>query len=92
MILQQARTVVEEFANQTVSDAIITVPAFFNQAERRAITTAAKIADVNLLQVSNSSTLFTSFALFHTLPLKIVYVTNEEYSTVFVLFFHIGGS
>lgn len=41
----------EKFAKQPVSDVVITVPVFFNQAERRALVAAAKIAELNLLQV-----------------------------------------
>ena len=38
-------------AEQPVKDVVITVPAFFNQAERRAMVKAAEIAGLNLLQV-----------------------------------------
>lgn len=51
MILRRCREVVEKFAKQPVRDVVITVPAFFNQAERRALVAAAEIAELNLLQV-----------------------------------------
>jgi hypoxia up-regulated 1 len=51
MLIREARLVAEKFASQSISDAVITVPPFFNQAERRAMADAAKIAGVNLLQV-----------------------------------------
>lgn len=35
-----------------LQDVVITVPIFLNQAERRAIASAAEIAGLNLLQVS----------------------------------------
>lgn len=51
MILRRCREVVEKFAKQPVRDVVITVPVFFNQAERRALVAAAEIAELNLLQV-----------------------------------------
>ncbi|VDM23372.1 unnamed protein product [Toxocara canis] len=53
MVLSHARKTVEDFAEQPVRDVVITVPAFFNQAERRAMVAAAEIADLNLLQLLN---------------------------------------
>lgn len=51
MVLRRCREVVEKFAKQSVRDVVITVPVFFNQAERRALVAAAEIAELNLLQV-----------------------------------------
>ncbi|MCP9266037.1 alpha-1,2-Mannosidase [Dirofilaria immitis] len=56
MILRRCREVVEKFAKQPVRDVVITVPAFFNQAERRALVAAAEIAELNLLQLLNDHT------------------------------------
>lgn len=53
MILDNARKLTEHFAEQPVKDVVITVPAYFNQAERRAVAKAAEIADLNLLQLLN---------------------------------------
>ncbi|ULT83438.1 hypothetical protein L3Y34_012579 [Caenorhabditis briggsae] len=53
MILWNAKKVTEAYADQTVKDVVITVPIFLNQAERRAIATAAEIAGLNLLQLLN---------------------------------------
>lgn len=44
------------FIEQPVKDVVITVPAYFNQAERRAMVDAAEIAGVNLLQLMNDNT------------------------------------
>lgn len=44
------------FTEQPVKDAVITVPAFFNQAERRAVLQAAQIAGVKVLQLINDNT------------------------------------
>ncbi|KHJ79352.1 hypothetical protein OESDEN_21003 [Oesophagostomum dentatum] len=56
MILWSARQTTEAFALQRVKDCVITVPIFFNQAERRALVTAADIAGLNLLQLLNDGT------------------------------------
>ncbi|EFO25683.2 dnaK protein [Loa loa] len=56
MILRRCRELVENFAKQPVRDVVITVPVFFNQAERRALVAAAEIAELNLLQLLNDHT------------------------------------
>ncbi|KFD66598.1 hypothetical protein M514_01595 [Trichuris suis] len=56
MILREARVHAEAFAGQRVPDAVISVPAFFNQAERRAMVTAAEIAGLNLISLMNDNT------------------------------------
>ncbi|KAE9414738.1 hypothetical protein Angca_006188, partial [Angiostrongylus cantonensis] len=53
MILWSARRTTEAFAGQGVKDVVITVPIFFNQAERRALVAASSIAGLNLLQLIN---------------------------------------
>lgn len=45
-----------QFTEQTIKDAVITVPAFFNQAERRAVLHAAHIAGLKVLQLINDNT------------------------------------
>jgi len=44
MILNKAKEYAENFAQQQIRDSVITVPAFFNQAERRAMLKAAELA------------------------------------------------
>ncbi|EYC35969.1 hypothetical protein Y032_0953g3192 [Ancylostoma ceylanicum] len=53
MVLWSAKEDTEAFAGQRVKDCVITVPIFFNQAERRALMAAADIAGLNLLQLIN---------------------------------------
>lgn len=43
-------------AEQPIKDAVITVPAFFNQAERRAVLQAARMAGLKVLQLINDNT------------------------------------
>ncbi|VDK42593.1 unnamed protein product [Anisakis simplex] len=54
MVLSYARKTAEDFAEQPIRDAIITVPAYFNQAERLAMVAAAEMAGINLLQLMNA--------------------------------------
>lgn len=45
-----------KFPEQPIKDAVITVPAFFNQAERRAVLHAAQMAGLKVLQLINDNT------------------------------------
>ncbi|XP_063799542.1 hypoxia up-regulated protein 1 [Pseudophryne corroboree] len=56
MMLNYSRSLAEEFAEQPVKDIVITVPAFFNQAERRAVLQAAQLAGLKVLQLINDNT------------------------------------
>lgn len=56
MILNKAKEYAENFAQQQIRDSVITVPAFFNQAERRAMLKAAELAGLKVLQLINSNT------------------------------------
>ncbi|XP_035411545.1 LOW QUALITY PROTEIN: hypoxia up-regulated protein 1 [Cygnus atratus] len=56
MVLNYSRGLAEEFAEQPIKDAVITVPAYFNQAERRAVLHAARMADLKVLQLINDNT------------------------------------
>ncbi|XP_041471131.1 hypoxia up-regulated protein 1-like [Lytechinus variegatus] len=54
--LNKSRQSAEGFAEQIIKDAVITVPAFFNQAERRAVLYAAELAGLRVLQLMNDNT------------------------------------
>ncbi|XP_018081336.1 hypoxia up-regulated protein 1-like isoform X2 [Xenopus laevis] len=56
MILNYSRSLAEDFAEQSVKDVVITVPAFFNQAERRAVLQAAQLSGLKVLQLINDNT------------------------------------
>lgn len=56
MILSKARDFAQEYSRQPVKEAVITVPPFFNQAERRAVLNAAELAGIKVLQLINSNT------------------------------------
>ncbi|XP_008330828.1 hypoxia up-regulated protein 1 [Cynoglossus semilaevis] len=56
MVLNYSRGLAQDFAEQPIKDAVITVPAYFNQAERRAVLQAAQMADLKVLQLINDNT------------------------------------
>lgn len=56
MILKKAREYATDFAEQSVDSAVITVPPYFTQSERRAIQRACELANIKLLQLMNDNT------------------------------------
>lgn len=54
-ILSYAKDMASAHTDQRIKDAVITVPPFFNQAERRSLLTAAKLAGVKVLSLMNSN-------------------------------------
>src|ERR687893_210155 len=53
MILQKLKADAEAYLGETVTDAVITVPAYFNNAQREATKDAGKIAGLNVLRIIN---------------------------------------
>jgi len=56
MILKKAREYATDFAEQSVDAAVITVPPYFTQTERRAIKRACELSNIKLLQLMNDNT------------------------------------
>ncbi|KRM79354.1 molecular chaperone DnaK [Lapidilactobacillus dextrinicus DSM 20335] len=56
MILQYIKKFSEDYLGETVSDAVITVPAYFNDAQRQATKDAGKIAGLNVSRIINEPT------------------------------------
>jgi len=56
MILQKLKTDAETYLGDKVTDAVITVPAYFNDAQRTATKTAGEIAGLNVLRIINEPT------------------------------------
>src|SRR6266487_4576142 len=79
MILQKLKADAEAFLGEQVTDAVITVPAYFNDAQRTATQDAGKIAGLNVLRIINEPT---AAALAYGLDKK----TSET-----VLVFDLGG-
>jgi len=56
MILQKLKKAAEDYLGETVTDAVITVPAYFNDAQRQATKDAGKIAGLNVQRIINEPT------------------------------------
>ncbi|MFZ6030108.1 MAG: molecular chaperone DnaK [Chloroflexota bacterium] len=79
MILQKLKRDAEAYLGQPVTQAVITVPAYFNDSQRQATKDAGKIADLEVLRIVNEPT---AAALAYGLNKK----SNET-----VLIFDLGG-
>ncbi len=79
MILQKLKADAEAYLGEAVTDAVITVPAYFNNAQREATKDAGKIAGLNVLRIINEPT---AAALAYGLD-------KEEDQTILV--FDLGG-
>ena len=55
-ILQKMKETAEGYLGETVTEAVITVPAYFNDAQRQATKDAGKIAGLNVLRIINEPT------------------------------------
>ncbi len=56
MILGKMKQTAEDYLGETVTDAVITVPAYFNDSQRQATKDAGKIAGLNVLRIINEPT------------------------------------
>ncbi len=56
MILQKLKQAAEDFLGEPVTDAVITVPAYFDDSQRQATKDAGKIAGLNVLRIINEPT------------------------------------
>ena len=56
MILGKMKEIAENYLGDTVTDAVITVPAYFNDSQRQATKDAGKIAGLNVLRIINEPT------------------------------------
>jgi molecular chaperone DnaK len=79
MILQKLKTDAEAYLGEKVTDAVITVPAYFNDSQRQATKNAGQIAGLNVIRIINEPT---AASLAYGLDKK----TNET-----ILVFDLGG-
>jgi molecular chaperone DnaK len=56
MVLQKLKQAADDYLGEQVTDAVITVPAYFNDAQRQATKDAGKIAGLNVLRIINEPT------------------------------------
>jgi molecular chaperone DnaK len=79
MILQKLKADAEAYLGETVTDAVITVPAYFNNAQREATKDAGKIAGLNVLRIINEPT-----------AASLAYGLDKEHDQT-ILVFDLGG-
>ena len=84
MVLMKMKKVAEEFLSSEVKNAVITVPAYFNNSQRRATKDAAKVAGLSVMRIINEPTAAAIAYGFHT----DVYSSNTEKT---ILVFDLGG-
>jgi molecular chaperone DnaK len=80
MILQKLKQDAEAYLGETVADAVITVPAYFNNAQREATKDAGKIAGLNVLRIINEPT-----------AAALAYGLDKEGTDQTILVFDLGG-
>ena len=56
MVLQKLKQAAEDYLGEKITDAVVTVPAYFNDAQRQATKDAGKIAGLNVLRIVNEPT------------------------------------
>ncbi len=56
MVLQKMRQTAEDYLGEKVTDAVVTVPAYFNDSQRQATKDAGRIAGLNVLRIINEPT------------------------------------
>ncbi len=56
LVLQKMKKTAEDYLGETVTDAVITVPAYFDDSQRQATKDAGKIAGLNVLRIINEPT------------------------------------
>jgi molecular chaperone DnaK len=56
MILQKMRQTAQDYLGEEVTDAVVTVPAYFNDSQRQATKDAGRIAGLNVLRIINEPT------------------------------------
>src|SRR5687768_9390542 len=79
MTLQKLKTDAEAYLGEPVTDAVVTVPAYFNNAQREATKDAGKIAGLNVLRIINEPT-----------AAALAYGLDKEHDQT-ILVFDLGG-
>jgi len=80
MILYKMKEIAEAYLGETVKDAVVTVPAYFNDAQRQATKDAGAIAGLNVLRIINEPT-----------AAAIAYGLDQKGGSKNVLIFDCGG-
>ena len=80
MILQKMKKTAEDYLGTTVTDAVITVPAYFNDAQRKATKEAGEIAGLNVQRIVNEPT-----------AAALAYGLDKDQSDKRIAVFDLGG-
>jgi molecular chaperone DnaK len=80
MILQKLKADAEAYLGETVTEAVVTVPAYFNNAQREATKDAGRIAGLNVLRIINEPT-----------AAALAYGLDKEGADQTILVFDLGG-
>ena len=81
MLISKMKNISEDYLGYKVSNAVITVPAYFNDSQRQATIDAAKIAGLNVLQIIDEP-----------IAAAIAYgLDNENNEEKYILVFDLGG-
>lgn len=80
MVLTKMKADAEKYLGETVTDAVITVPAYFNDAQRQATKDAGKIAGLNVKRIVNEPT-----------AAALAYGLDKQSSDQRILVFDLGG-
>ncbi len=80
MILQKMKKTAEDYLGQEVTDAVITVPAYFNDAQRQATKEAGEIAGLNVRRIINEPT-----------AAALAYGLDKKHTDQKVAVFDLGG-
>ncbi|XP_024989909.1 probable mediator of RNA polymerase II transcription subunit 37c isoform X3 [Cynara cardunculus var. scolymus] len=83
MVLTKMREIAEAFVGSTVKNAVVTVPAYFNDSQRQATKDAGVIAGLNVMRIINEPT---AAAIAYGLDKKAASVGEKN-----VLIFDLGG-
>src|ERR1700716_623125 len=80
MVLQKLKQAADDYLGEKVTDAVITVPAYFNDAQRQATKDAGKIAGLNVLRIINEPT-----------AAALAYGLDKDRADQTILVFDLGG-
>ena len=80
MILQKMKKTAEDYLGQEVSEAVITVPAYFNDAQRQATKEAGEIAGLNVRRIINEPT-----------AAALAYGLDKKHQDMKIAVFDLGG-
>jgi molecular chaperone DnaK len=80
IVLQKMKKIAEDYLGQTVSEAVITVPAYFNDSQRQATKEAGEIAGLNVRRIINEPT-----------AAALAYGLDKKHKDMTIAVFDLGG-